>query len=238
MTSVIIRESDQIYRARFVILVVVPHLVLPGTFTKSESPFSGLHCSCLRESGSWYHPAALGQSVLGSISGPRLGCRPADLEQVRSMILAAGFGLSHVLVLCASSLLRLWFSSPPGIVLALGFLCVTGFARRSAFSWFSFNRSTVSVLRRACRPDFVGSAIARPRASKSQNAHLGAPLSKCAPVRTLFVGLNTLVLLVLIVFLWKFLVHPCPMKCLWDIELLCLIDFVCRSFPRDFAYID
>jgi hypothetical protein len=52
MTSVIIRESDQIYRARFVILVVVPHLVLPGTFTKSESPFSGLHCSCLRESGS------------------------------------------------------------------------------------------------------------------------------------------------------------------------------------------
>jgi hypothetical protein len=52
MTSVVIKESNQIYRARFVILVVVPHLVLPGTFTKSESPFSGLHCSCLRESGS------------------------------------------------------------------------------------------------------------------------------------------------------------------------------------------
>jgi hypothetical protein len=40
VTSIIIRELIQIYEARFLIFVVVPHLVLPGSFTKSESPFS------------------------------------------------------------------------------------------------------------------------------------------------------------------------------------------------------
>jgi hypothetical protein len=40
VTFIIIIELVQIYKARFLIFVVVHHLILPGSFTKSESPFS------------------------------------------------------------------------------------------------------------------------------------------------------------------------------------------------------